>query len=120
MSVSTVMVIILCLAWFLFLGCILMFPFIYLIGNLGLLEDKDPYENKCCGLNSTCWSHKYICTKCMGFVCHEERMTGICLGCGEGFAWTDGVVSTRLIIHNKRWSRQIKWRGDNFINKKKI
>lgn len=94
--------------------------FIYLIGNSGFIKDKDPFDNKCDGLNSTNWNHDYICEKCMSFTCHDEQMTGICLSCGENFDWVKGGVSTRLIIRNKRWVRQIKWRGTTYINKKKL
>lgn len=95
-------------------------PFVYLIGVAGILKDKNPAENKCDGMNSTNWSHGYICENCMSFVGHEEQMTGICLSCGDCFDFREGRVSTRMIIHNNKWARQIKWRGKNYINNKQI
>jgi hypothetical protein len=102
------------------LSMLFYWPAILLLGYIGAFSDKDPKENKCDGFNSSEWRHGYICEKCMSFVSHDERMTGICLSCGDDFDWHHGAVSTRLIIKNGSWARQLKWLGKSYINNKAI
>ena len=87
------------------------------LGMVGCLKDKDPNDNLCNNYNSTKWEHDTICEKCMNSVEHEERMTGICLSCGERFCYTRGLVATREIMHKGSWSRQINWGGEIYVDK---
>ncbi len=93
------------------------YPSPYLLGFIGVVDDKDPLEGKCNGLSSTSWESDYVCEHCLSFVSHEEKMTGICLSCGERFDFTKGSVATRVIMYKGKWVRQLNLNGKIYLNK---
>lgn len=82
-----------------------------------MVEDKDPLERKCDGLSSTLWVLGHVCSNCLSFVSHDEKMTGICLSCGERFDFTRGSVATRMIMYKGKWARQLNLNGKIYLDK---
>lgn len=101
----------------LFLMWALGMPFSYFLGLTGMVEDKDPLERKCDGLSSTSWASDCVCEHCLSFVSHEEKMTDICLSCGERFFFPKGTVATRIIMYKGKWVRQLDLNGKIYLNK---
>ena len=103
------------------LMCLILAPLvIYGVRCFGFLNDKDPNDLMCKGMNCTSWEHRYVCNNCMSFTSHDEQITGICLSCGSGFNWNLGGVATRKIVFNGKWVRQINFNGKIYIGKKLI
>lgn len=92
-------------------------PFSYFLGLVGMVEDKDPLERKCDGLSSTSWVSDHVCEHCLSFASHEEKMTGICLSCGERFFFPKGAVATRIIMYKGKWIRQLNLNGKIYLDK---